>query len=210
MGGKVGGAPTAPGKPRTSIRDREDRAEIEFELASGKSVRAIARKYDVHEGALYKWRKKLPPQLRAALIGDLLKPGEDLEKLRVKESSALLKRVAQQQARIVLMQDKAMADGDHKSVASLANAFFKGSELIGRLVGELNQHAQKTTINILASPDYLRLRTALVRALQPYPEAARAVSEALYKAENDAARDIASPPMIDVTPALPAPDDGEA
>jgi transposase-like protein len=207
---QLGGLPNPGEAPRTPIKEREDRAEIEFELATGKSVRQIARKFNVHEQALYKHRKKLPPQLKAAFVGHLLKPGEDLETIRVEESSALLKRVAQQQARIVYMQDKAMAADDHKSVASLANAFFKGSELIGRLVGELNAHAQKTTINILASPDYLRLRTALVRALQPYPDAARAVSEALYKAESSAARDIASPPTIDVTPALPAPDDGEA
>lgn len=30
-------------KPRTPIRDRGDRAEIEFELASGKSIRQIAK-----------------------------------------------------------------------------------------------------------------------------------------------------------------------
>lgn len=206
-----GGMPETPGgKKRTPIRDRDDRPEIEYALACGESIRKTARRFGVDESSLYRWRKLLPPQLKAAFIGHKLAPGEDLEKIRVEESSALLKRVASQQARIVLMQDRAMADDDHKSLASLANAFFKGSELIGRLVGELNQHAAKTTINILASPDYLRLRTALVRALQPYPEAARAVAEALYATESAAARDIASPPVIDVTPALPAPDNGEA
>ena len=41
-----------------------------------------------------------------------------------------------------------------------------------------------------SSPDYLALRSAIVRALRPFPEAARAVGEALHVLETEAARDI--------------------
>ena len=82
---ELGGLPK-PGqkKNRTPIRDREDRDRIEFDLAAGKSIRALARKYGVHEQSLYKHRKNLPPQLKAAYIGRLLAPGVDLDKLRTK------------------------------------------------------------------------------------------------------------------------------
>jgi transposase-like protein len=205
MGGKIGGAPITPGKPRTSIRDREDRAEIEFELATGKSVRAVANKYGVHEGALYKWRKKLPPQLRQAYVGHLLKPGVDLEKLRVEESEGLLQNLATQRARLLIMQDQAMEDGNAQAVATVAGRIQENLRIVGQYLGELQQHSTRTTVSVLVSPEYLQLRNALLRALGPFPEARRAVAAALHEIENGGAPGMPQPPMIDVTPALTAP-----
>jgi len=42
----------------------------------------------------------------------------------------------------------------------------------------------------LISEDYLRVRAALVAALRPFPEAARAVGAALHRLEAGAATDI--------------------
>lgn len=50
-------------------------------------------------------------------------------------------------------------------------------ELMGKLIGQLEQ---QPTVNVLVtSNDWLRLRAAILRALEPYPEARQAVSEAL-------------------------------
>src|ERR1700728_1801456 len=110
---ELGGLPK-PGqkKNRTPIRDREDRDRIEFDLAAGKSIRALARKYDVHEQSLYKHRQNLPPQLKAAYIGNLLAPGVDLETLKTQESEGLLQSLATQRARLLITQDQAMEDSD--------------------------------------------------------------------------------------------------
>ena len=113
-----GGAPAPGAKPRTAIRDRNDRAQIEHALATGQSVRAIAKKYDVDENALYRHRKNLPPQLRAAYIGNFLKPGEDLEKLRVTESESLLQNLAAQRARLLMVQDQELEAGNAQAVAT--------------------------------------------------------------------------------------------
>jgi transposase-like protein len=200
----VGGGPTTPGKNRTPIRDREDRAQIEFELAIGNSVRAIANKYNVHEMALYKYRKKLPAQLKAAFVGRLLKPGADLEKLKTEESEGLLQSLAQQRARLLITQDTEMESGNAQAVASLANAIHRNLELVGRYLGELQQHHVHTTISVLVTKEYMELRTALLRALAPFPDARRCVAETLHRLEDSAAR--RPPPMIDVTPiALPEP-----
>jgi hypothetical protein len=201
--------PSGSTKPRKAIRDRDDYAQIQAELLDGKSVRAISKKYGVHEGALYKHRAKMPAALKASALGQRLKPGCDLEEIRKEESEGLLLSLAQQRVRLIWQQDAAIADGNHQAVATLASGIHRNLELVGRMVGELNQHVQKTTVNILMSADYLRLRTALVKALQPYPDAARAVAAALYAAESAAAQDIAAPPVIDVTPALGAPDDDQ-
>jgi hypothetical protein len=189
-----GGAPEPGAKKRTPIRDRDDRAQIEHALATRQSVRAIARKYDVDENCLYRHRKLLPPQLKAAYIANFLKPGEDLEKLRVTESESLLQNLASQRARLLMMQDQELEAGDSKAVATLAARIHQNLELVGRYLGELHQHSTKTVVNILLTPEYLELRNALVRALAPYPEARRAVAEVLHAREGSA------------VPALPAPE----
>jgi transposase-like protein len=187
-------------KPRTAIRDREDRAQIEHELATGKSVRQIARKYGIDEGALYKHRKNLPPQLKAAYISNFLKPGEDLEKLKTEESEALLQNLAAQRARLLMMQDAELEAGNAQAVATLAGRIHQNLEIVGKYLGELHQHSTKTVLNVMLTPEYLELRNALVRALAPFPEARRAVAAVLHSKEGSAAQNIAN------VPALPAPE----
>jgi transposase-like protein len=201
-----GGLPD-PGttKPRTPIRDREDRGQIEFELASGKSVRAIAKKFGVHETALYNYRRNMPPQLKAAFLANYLKPGADLEKLKTEESEALLHNLATQRARLFLMQDQELEAGNATAVATLAGRIHQNLEIVGKYLGELQQHSTKTVVNLMVSAEYLALRHALVKALAPFPEARRAVARVLHNMESGAAQ----PQTIDVTPALPSPDHAE-
>ena len=47
-----------------------------------------------------------------------------------------------------------------------------------------------TSTSILISSDYLALRSAIITALKPYPDAARAVGAALAELELPAAKDI--------------------
>ncbi len=202
----VGGAPPVPGgKRRKSIRDREDRAEIEFKLATGQSVRQIANDHGVHESALHKWRKRnLSPQLCSAYMGRLLKPGVDLEKLKTEESSGLLQSLATQRARLLLSQDAALELENGQLVATLSNAIHRNLELVARYLGEMQQHSTKTVQHVLMTPEYLALRAALIKALAPFPEARRAVAAAFHEAESNAAART-SQQIIDVTPALAAP-----
>jgi hypothetical protein len=53
-------------------------------------------------------------------------------------------------------------------------------ELIARLTGELDDRPV-ATVNIVASAEWIEVRTALYEALRPYPEAAAAVVGALAK-----------------------------
>ena len=52
------------------------------------------------------------------------------------------------------------------------------------------RHHDVRHTSILISPDYLRLRSTLVDALRPFPDAMRAVGAALHRMESDAAKDI--------------------
>jgi hypothetical protein len=203
---ELGGLSKPGEKRRRPIKNHKDRGQIEFELATGKSVRAIANKFGVHEKALYRHKKNLPPQLKAAYIGNLLAPGVDLETLKTQESEGLLQSLATQRARLLITQDQAMEDSDGALVATLSRAIHDNLRLVGTYLGELQSHSTQHVINVLLTPEYLQLRNALIRALGPFPEARRAVAATLHEMESGAAAHTPRPPMIDVKPALSAPD----
>ena len=56
-------------------------------------------------------------------------------------------------------------------------------QLIARLVGQLPEPPPQQTVNVLiASPEWMTTRAAILRALEPYPDARAAVVEAIQHA----------------------------
>src|SRR4051812_24754087 len=120
----------------TLIEDHPERARIEYDLARGVPVRVVGRKYGLTKDCCYRHLKKIPPQLRAASLRNLLKPAADLEKLRVEEGEALLAGLAMQRARLLVMQDAAMEICDHDLATRISMGIHKNLELVGRYLGE--------------------------------------------------------------------------
>ena len=94
----------------------------------------------------------------------------------------------------------------------LARTIHQNLQLVGRYLGLFVQHHTSTSVSLLLSEDYLRMRQALILALKPYPEARRAVAEAMQRIEGetaskmmaDAAKHPRRPTLAQ--PALPAVD----
>jgi hypothetical protein len=164
---------------KSSITEHVDRARIERDLALGRPLSRIAKKYKISTTAAWRHKRKLPPQLKAALAAHALRPAEDLEKLRIEESESLLSNLAAQRARLLISQDACMELEQFGLVAQLASGIHRNLELVGKYLGEFASHSTQTTISILITPEYLDLRAALLRALQPYGEARRAVAATL-------------------------------
>ncbi len=93
-----------------------------------------------------------------------------------------------QRARLLLAQDQAMEIDDHNMVTRVSCQIHKNIELTGRYLGEFAQHSVQTKINVLIQPEYLELRSKIVRALAPFPEASAAVASVLHSLEDRAAR----------------------
>lgn len=72
-------------------------------------------------------------------------------------------------------------------MAYIADIVHRNVKLTGTYLGEFARHEVKTSINLLLSEDYLQMRTALMRALAAFPDARRAVAEALHQREAKAA-----------------------
>jgi hypothetical protein len=184
---------------QSTITKHVDRARIERDLALGRPLRVISRKYGISITAAFRHKRKLPPQLKAALAGHALRPAEDLEKLRIEESESLLSHLAAQRARLLISQDACLEIEQFGLVAQLSHGIHRNLELVGKYLGEFASHSVQTNISILISTEYLDLRTALLRALQPFPDARRAVAATLHQREEQAAARTPVP-TLDVTP----------
>jgi transposase-like protein len=183
---------------RSKIANDPNRPLIERALAMGVSMSAVAKRFGYTNTAIFNYRKRMPQQLQAAIIAATLKPKEaDLDQLRIDEAEGILGNLAHQRARLLLCQDEAMEEGGTGAVVQLSNTIHRNIELTGRYLGLFAQHhVSEHSVNIMVSEDYLRLRQVLITALRPFPEARRAVAEALHQAEGDLARKMvtAAPP----------------
>jgi hypothetical protein len=187
--------------PRSSIEKDPNRPLIERALAMGIPMTQIAKRYGYSEYVITRYRNRMPQQLKAAIIGAALRPGiDDLEKLRSDEASGLLGNLAHQRARLLLMQDLCMEEGGVDQVARLSGVIHKNLEMVGRYLGLFANLNVNTQVNVLLSEDYLRLRQALTLALRPFPEARRAVADALQRIEAE----VATKMLVGKAPSEPA------
>jgi hypothetical protein len=187
-----------------AIARHEARAQIERDLALGVPLRRMAKKYGIGKDALCRHRKKLPPQLRAAMLGQALRPEMDLDQLRTTEAEGLLAQLSVQRARLLLWQDSAAAAEQFTVATAISGQIHRNLELVGKYLGEFAQHHVVSNVSVLVSPAYLELRSALLSALAPFPEARAAVAATLHKVESEAARGMA-PTTIEAA-ALPPPE----
>jgi hypothetical protein len=174
---------------RSTIAEHRERAAIELAIARGVSYRSVAKRYGVSVDAVGRHaREHMPPQLRAKLIAgpDL---DIDLERLRETESQSLLVHLVTLRNRLFASLDVAEECGDSAMVARVAHQLHENLTITGKLIGDLG--VGSTTINnFLITPIYVEMRTALVRALEPFPKARVAVAAALRQIENKSAAQV--------------------
>jgi hypothetical protein len=198
------------------VCDHKQRHLIEVGLTHGTPLRVLAKRFDLSHHAVGRHaRNHLSPVQRAAILAAQKPTAVDLDALRTSESEGLLGSLVAQRARLQQQGDMALELGDVRACVAVESAITSNLALVGKLLGQLVTRHDVRHTSILVSPDYLRLRQALVLALKPYPDAARAVSAALHALESDAAKDITAaagegrvPALIEHVPAakpLPPP-----
>jgi hypothetical protein len=183
------------GKPgaKCTVCTSDHRHRIEVGLVSGCSARFLADKFGLSKDALHRHAANhLTPQIRAGILA-ARKPSEvDLEALRADESAGILSQLVTQRARLLSHGDEAAKIGDVRACVSVETAITANLQLVAKLLGQLVQVHDVRTTNLLISADYLKLRSALVGALRPFPAARAAVVAVIQKLESDAAIDISA------------------
>jgi len=156
---------------RCSICTHPERQTIDVALISSQeAIRVIARRFEVSKDALARHRRThLPASLAKAYEAEEVAVADDL-----------LSQVRDLQAHTLGILDSAKASSDHRVALSAIREARANIELLGRLAGEL----QELPVNILISSQWLALRTAVLEALGPYPEARVSVAVRLLELES--------------------------
>ncbi|EAQ34556.1 hypothetical protein NB311A_06046 [Nitrobacter sp. Nb-311A] len=199
---------------RCTVCDHDHRHQIEIGLTHGVAARVLGERFGLSKDAILRHaRNHLTPAQRAAILSAQKPAAIDLDALRTAESEGLIASLVAQRARLLVKADFAAEHGDIKGSVAAENAITANLTLVAKLLGQLVQVHDVRHTNLLVSPDYLKLRSTLIAALKPFPEAARAVGAALHRLESDAATDItaaagkgrarAEPVLIDHQSAAP-------
>lgn len=160
------------------------RAQVELGLAHRVPVRTLGRKFGLTKESLYRHRKNhMPPQLMAALMKAGKPTDVDLEALKHAESEGLLQHLVVQRAHLYRLADQAEQLGDLRAVAQLHGRLSENLTLTAKLLGELRTASQTVIQNVLLTPEYVALRSALINALRPFPDARQAITKVFQSAE---------------------------
>ena len=143
------------------------RREIDQALATGTgSNRFIAAHYSL---AVASVRRHAGAHLPATL-------SRAAEAAEVARADDLLGQVQDLQRRALAVLGKAEEAGDLRTALGAIREARGNLELLAKLLGELDD---SPTVNLTGAPQWLEVRTLILRALEPHPDARLAVAAAL-------------------------------
>ncbi|MGO9684939.1 MAG: hypothetical protein ACLPTZ_20585 [Beijerinckiaceae bacterium] len=158
---------------RSVIAKHPERARIEYDLARGVPVRVVGKKYGLSKDACYRHLEKMPAEMKADKLAELLKPGANLDALKLEESEGLLANLQNQRIRLLLVQDVALELADAEMVTRTSAQIHRNLELVGKYLGELSSLSSVTVTNniIMSSPEFLHLQSGLLSIARAHPDA---------------------------------------
>ena len=157
-----------------TICSHSDRAAIDAALLNGESYRYIATRFNVSTGALQRHRNDhLPAKLAKAH-----------EAKEVASADKLIGELDALKGKAVSLLMQAERAGDLRTALSGVREARACIETLLEVEGEIDRHAQ--TNILVANPEWLSLRTAILTALTIHPEARSAVLTAITEVDTHA------------------------
>ena len=154
-----------------TVCGHKDVEEINKLLLSGTSFRDIAGQFDLSKTALARHKESHIPN-------ELLKSNDIQE---IAKADALLVQLGEVREKTLSLLDKAEAAADTRVYGAPVAYLREVREQI-KLLAELEGRlASQPQITIVSSPQWIELRTLIITALEPYPEARKAVVHAIRK-----------------------------
>jgi len=149
-----------------SICVHPHREEIDRDIVSGAPNRRIATQYGLSESAVRRHKAgHLPPTIAKA--------GEAIE---VAHADTLLDQVHTLLDKARSLTDQAEEAGDLRIALQGIREVRGVLELLAKVTGELQAGP---VVGIIMSPEWTTLRTAILRALESFPDARQAILQAL-------------------------------
>jgi hypothetical protein len=130
----------------------------------------MARQFGLSKDAVRRHRQHIPEMLAQASRAE-----------EVAKADNLLDRLEDLQSRTEAILSRVEGTDNYSAMLGAIREMRSNLEVIGDVTKELNR---QPTINLILNPEYLELRSAILVALQPHPEAAESVSRAMLEIEN--------------------------
>lgn len=157
--------------PRTcSTCSHPDRTTIDSSLVAGEAFRNIAERFGLSATGVFRHKADHVPTAlaRAQEAVDVVQAGD------------LLGQVQSLQARTMTILSTAEKAGDLRTALMAIREARTTLELLLEVEGELDRRPQ---IAVMVTPEWVRVRTALLQALMPFPDARAAVAGRLTAME---------------------------
>lgn len=175
---------------RCTICHHPRRAEIEDAIAHGVSLRRIAERCGVSKTALirHKTHARLEADRRTCNNQTTYSPGgayllEELKRAKLDDISDLKRYLEALNSVTIEILRESFQAGRSGTALQAARELRQSIELIAELLHVLNQHPQTTQqVALVHTPEWVRIREIIAKALEPYPEARLALSAALEAA----------------------------
>jgi hypothetical protein len=156
-----------------TVCEHADLEAINLALASNESIRGVTRRFfgsTIQEESVRRHKHNhLPAELAKAH-----------EAHEVSHADTLLEQLKQLTADARRIGHKAERDRNYGTALMAVRELVRIVELTAKLRGELQQEG---TTNITINAEWVAVRTVLLQALAPYPDARAAVAEALLEVD---------------------------
>lgn len=153
--------------PRTcTVCAHPNRAEIDRALMAGGAFRNIAERYGTSATALTRHKKEHVP-------GHVAKAKEAAQ---VADADDLLQQLKALRNKAISILQQAEKAGDYRTALMGIREARGCIETLMEVEGELDRRG---VTNIIVNPEWVQLRSAMIVALKPYPEAAQAIAGTL-------------------------------
>lgn len=154
-----------------TICTHQDRQAIDQAIVEGETLRRIGAKWGVSVDALKRHKKHISQALVESARAEVVANADDL-----------LVQIESLQQKTLSILSIAESKSDHSLALKAIAEARRNLELLAELTHELDRNPR---INILMTPDWVRLRGLILEALSPYPEARQSVAQALLEIGND-------------------------
>jgi hypothetical protein len=145
------------------------RAEIDRALVGGMPALQVADQYRLARSSLQRHQA-------SHLVEKMAKAAKSREAREVVEAVALVEVAREMLAKLQRLAENAERDKDIRGAVSAIGKIPDFLRILGEIEGRLQAHG---VVNVTVMPEWSAIRTAILSALQPYPEAADAVALAL-------------------------------
>ncbi len=164
---------------KSKIEAHPQSEEIIRRLASGEDYSDIVRDIPglTWDNLDYYQKKKLPVILSKS--NDLRALADEIEQADVHRGDTYLQLVIGLQKKALDALEQQNAKEDPKSWAMISREARGYVELMGKALDRIRE-APPAQITIINNPEWVELRTLIITALEPYPDARQAVVHAIH------------------------------